>query len=501
MALELPPELVAVLELLGLDWPQVNEDELVRLAEGLRGLASTIDSVQMTADKALTALGEVYHGTSADKLAGMWETVSKYSGLVVDACGVAATALNAAALVIEGCKGATVVQLVATQGELVASSLIGPEGSAAVVAAGRQILSTILEEAVSALGQALAQPVADLVETVVKQLLPGDGPGSAGGSGAGFGVDLAQLASCALELRSHADDLDSHSSSFRQVVENLDLGAPGDAFGRLVIAAAEQIATSIGVEVLKRLLGSFRGTADRMDQVAQNLTENEDSHTRQMQGILSKQDSPSSPRPLQLAGGAGDTTGGGRPHHGGPVDADGPQPGPHQPGAGGILVGGGGAGRAPGPFAPDRPGADRPMADPGRAGLPPQQPRAAAGGPHPGAPYPGPDPVPPRSDPGFGAGHRGPEPGPLDRGPAAQAPGIPGPAPYGPAGGGMHQGGPGGPGGPVPPGGPGAGGPVRDAPSAPPSGAPRPRPDAPAEDPAEFLAPPPLPRATTDQDA
>jgi len=486
MALELPPELAAVLDLLGLDWPQVNEDELVRLADGLRGLASAIDSVQMTADKALTALGEVYHGASADKLAELWGTVSKYSGLVVEACGVAANALNAAALVIEGCKGATVVQLVATQGELAASSLIGPEGSAAVVAVGRQILSTILEQAVSALGQALAQPVADLVETVLKQLVPGDGPGPAGAPGAGFGVDLAQLASCALELRRHADDIDSHGSSFRQVVEGLDVGIPGDAFGRLVIAAAEQIATSIGVEVLKRLLGSFRGTADGMDQVAQNLTENEDSHTRKMHGIVSGQESPSSSRPLQLAGGAGDTAAG-RPHHAGAAATDGVHPGPHHAGAAGLLVGGGAStGRAPGPFAPDKP-----VADTGRAGVPPQQPRALASGPHPAAPHHGTGQVPPRNDPGFGSGHRGTEPGPLDRGPAVQTPGVPSPAPYGQAGGGLHQGGPGGPGGQ------GAAGQVRDAVSAQPNGAPRPRQDAPAEDPVESLAAPPPSRAAT----
>ncbi|MEU2631919.1 hypothetical protein, partial [Kitasatospora sp. NPDC007106] len=326
MALELPPELAAVLDLLGLHWPRVNEDELDRLADGLRGVASQIDSVQMVADKALTALGEVYHGTSADRLAELWRTVSTYSGLVVEACGVAANALNAAALGIEACKSATVVQLVATQGELAVSSLLGPADSAAVLAAGRQILSTLLEDAVSTLGQALAQPVADLVETVVKQLVPGDGSGPGGTVGAGFGVDLARLASCALELRRHADDIDSHGSSFRRVVEGLDMGDPGDAFGRLVVAAAEQIATAVGVEVLRRLLGSFRGTADRMDQVTRNLTEHEDSTTRQIHAVLAEQQSPASSRPLRLAGGAGDTAAGGA-FHAGPSSTGGAMPG------------------------------------------------------------------------------------------------------------------------------------------------------------------------------
>lgn len=256
MALELPPGLDTVLNILGVDWPQANEDEVVRLADELRKLASTIDSVQMAADKALTTLREAYHGDSADKLAELWGTISKYSRMVVDACGATATALNAAALVIEGCKGATLTQLVLTQGELAAASATGPWSTAAIIAAGKQIVSSILEEAVSALGQALAQPVGDLVETVVKDLTAGvSGPSNS----PGFGVDLEKLASCAVELRRHADDIDSHGNSFRQIVEGLDVGRPGDMFGKLVIAAAEQIATSIGMEVLKRLLGSFRG--------------------------------------------------------------------------------------------------------------------------------------------------------------------------------------------------------------------------------------------------
>ncbi|MFJ1703849.1 hypothetical protein [Kitasatospora sp. NPDC088346] len=262
MAVELPPELGAVLGLLGLAWPQVDEDEVVRLADELRKLASTLDSVQMDADRALTVLKEAYHGASADRLTEMWGTVSTYSRLVVEACGAAATALNAAALVVEGCKAATIVQLVTTQGELAAASVTGPWSTAGIVAVARQIASTILEEAVSALGQALAQPVGDLVEAVAGGLAAG---GSGSSQGSGFGVDLEQLASCALQLRRHADGIDAHGDSFRRIVDGLDVGRPGDALGRLVLAAVEQIAVTVGTEVLRRLLGCFRGTADRMD--------------------------------------------------------------------------------------------------------------------------------------------------------------------------------------------------------------------------------------------
>ncbi|MDH6127406.1 hypothetical protein [Kitasatospora sp. GP82] len=471
MALELPPELGTVLGLLGVDWPQANEDEVVRLADELRKLASAVDSVQMAADKALGMLGEVYHGASADRLAELWGSVSAYSRLVVEGCGATATALNAAALVIEGCKGATLTQLVATQGELAAASATGPWSSAAIVAAGKQIVSGILEEAVSALGHALAQPVGDLVETVVKDVTGG---GSGSSNSPGFGVDLGQLASCALELRRHGDDIDSNGNSFRRVVEGLDVGRPGDMFGRLVIAAAEQIATSVGVEVLKRLLGSFRGTADRMDQVARNLTENEDSHTQRMQGILAGQSSPSAPGPLRLAGGAGDAAAGGPRPAGLAVDGAARSGLDHVgtgavgggegfAGAAGLLVGGGaGTGRASGPLVPDRPAAQV-----GHADTLPRQPQAPAAGPRPVfAP-------------------QGAEPGGLGRQSLAQTPGAPGPVAYGRAGGGRHQG-------------QGVAGQVRAAAAEQQRSTLRTRQDAPSEDPVELLAVPSRDDATPD---
>ncbi|MDH6578542.1 hypothetical protein [Kitasatospora sp. MAP5-34] len=487
MALELPPELGTVLGLLGLDWPQVNEDEVARLADELGKLASAIDSVQMDADKALGTLKEVYHGASADRLAELWGTVSKYSQFVVEACGATSTALHAAALVVEGCKGATATQLVATQGELAATSATGPWSSAAVIAAGKQIVSGVLEEAVSALGQALAQPVGDLVETVAKDVT---GSGSGPSNSPGFGVDLSGLASCAQELRSHADDLDSHGASFRKTVEDLDVGQPGDMFGKLVIAAAEQIATSVGVEVLKRLLGSFRGTADGMDQVARNITGNEESHAQQMQSMLAGQNSPSSPGPLSLAGGVSGVTSG-SPHQAGLTTVDGPHSGLDHAdvgavrggdfaGVAGLLMGRGAtAGGAPGLPAPGLTAAEA-----GHADLTPQRPPAGPAGPRAVFAQHGSGQALPGGDPWSAAGHHGTEPGGLGRAPAAQPPGALHSVPYGQAGGGGNPG-------------QGGTGQVREA-AAQQRSALRSRQDAPSDDPVEVPAAPSRDDATAD---
>ncbi|MFD0568325.1 hypothetical protein ACFQ0T_02335 [Kitasatospora gansuensis] len=294
-----------VLKLLGVNWPQANEDELTRLADQLDKLASAIDSTQMAADKALAKLGEVYHGESADKLAELWSTISKYSSMVVDVLGVASTGIKAAALVIQICKGQALVQLINIQAQLAASSATFGLSTPAIIAAGKVVMSEILDEAVSRLAHELAKPIADLADAVVAKVLPsGSGSGSAG---QGFGVDVAAMAQCALDIRKHSDDVDSAGSSFRRVVESLDVGKPGDAFGKLAIAVAEQVAKTVGMDVLTRILNSFRGTADKMDTVVRNLSENEDTHTQQMNGgmaLLGTSFGKGPTGPTQLAGGA-----------------------------------------------------------------------------------------------------------------------------------------------------------------------------------------------------
>ncbi|MDH6578228.1 hypothetical protein [Kitasatospora sp. MAP5-34] len=328
--------------LLGLHWPQANEDELVKLADELKSLVLTIDSTQLAADKAMKKVAEVCHGTAADRMAGVWADISKYSGMIVEACETTSTALHAAAVVIEVCKGETLTQLTTIQAELDAASSSGGWGIPAIIAAGKAIVSRILDEAVNKLAAALTKPLADLADAAVRTVTGG---APAQSNGQGFGVDLAQITSCALELRRHADDVDSKGSSFRRIVESLDLGQPGDMFGKLAVAAGEQIAKIVGMQVLNRVLGSFRGTADRMDLMVKNLTDNEDSNTREMNGGFAWQ-TPGGPSLLQLSsltGGSGaGATGGGirdaglsafdglRPHLGGGVGGA---------GAGGFLGG------------------------------------------------------------------------------------------------------------------------------------------------------------------
>ncbi|MFF0390953.1 hypothetical protein ACFYS8_20025 [Kitasatospora sp. NPDC004615] len=265
----------------------------------------------MTADRALTMLHEVYQGSSADRLAELWSTITKYSKVIVEACHTISKVLRAAALVVEGAKTASIVQLASIQASFAAASSTGPWSSAAVLRLGREIMKQLLNQAVSRLAHTLLQPIEDMIVKAAQQIAPTPSNNS---NGQGFSVDLDQVASCAADLRRGADDIESHGLDFKRIVSGLKLGESGDPFGRLAIQIAEKILQTIAEDVLKRILGSFRDTAAKMDKMAGNLSDNEDSNRTSLNSIASLVANPLSPN---LATGTGVNSVGSSSHIGG----------------------------------------------------------------------------------------------------------------------------------------------------------------------------------------
>ncbi|MFD8597334.1 hypothetical protein ACFV1L_20255 [Kitasatospora sp. NPDC059646] len=278
--------------MLGVRFPGANEDELNRLADQLDKFSSALDSAQMTADKALTMLHAVYKGASADRLSELWSTITKYSKVIVEVCQTMAKVLRAAAVVVEAAKTGSIVQLFSIQASLAAASSTGPWSTAAVLRLGRELMKQLLNQAVSRLAQTLLKPIEDMLVKAAQEIVPTPSNSS---NGQGFDIDLAQLATCAADLRRGADDIESHGMDFRRIASGLKVGESGDPFGNLAIQIAEKILQTIVEDVLKRIVGSFRDTAGKMDKLAGNLNENEDSNRMTLNGIASTVSNPYSP--------------------------------------------------------------------------------------------------------------------------------------------------------------------------------------------------------------
>ncbi|MFD7733297.1 WXG100 family type VII secretion target [Kitasatospora phosalacinea] len=290
--MELPSGLNHLIGLLGVRFPGANEDELNQLADQLEKFAGALDSAQMTADKALAMLHEVYQGDSADRLSELWSTITKYSKKITEICHTVAKVLRAAAVVVELAKTQSITQLFSIQAQLAAASSTGPWSAAAVLRLGREIMNQLLEAAVGKLAQAITRPIEDMIVKAAEKVLPTPANNS---NGQGFSIDLAQLAECAAGLRRDADDIETHGTNFKRIVQSLKMGESGDKFGKLVIEAAEKILQTIAEDVLKRILASFRDTAGKMDKLAGNLNENEDSNRTVLNSLTSLAANPLSP--------------------------------------------------------------------------------------------------------------------------------------------------------------------------------------------------------------
>jgi len=183
MSIELPQEIVWVLNLLGLPWPAVDEDELRACANHLRDFASALSDTHDGASAEIRALSANYSSPSYDILAQRWATfTTKHVPEVVDACHAFGTALDVGAGAVETAKGVIIGALVAMAGEIAAD-----QGAAVftfgiseglipgIIAGTRQIVKAALDQLeqqlLSEVLQAALGPLEDKVASAVQNMV------------------------------------------------------------------------------------------------------------------------------------------------------------------------------------------------------------------------------------------------------------------------------------------------------------------------------------------
>src|SRR5215470_7571681 len=109
MSIDLPPELVFVIGLVGLPWPEVEEDQLRTYADHLRTFASSLSDTHGIAHARIGALSATNAGPAYEALAERWAHVSSsHMHELVDGCHTLAAALDAAAEAVEVAKKAII---------------------------------------------------------------------------------------------------------------------------------------------------------------------------------------------------------------------------------------------------------------------------------------------------------------------------------------------------------------------------------------------------------
>lgn len=107
VSIELPGEVVQLLQFIGVNWPNIDEDRVREPGQLVRQFAENLQATHQDATAHLQQAGQHYKGAGYEAMVAAWGQKSDaHMSELVSACGVVATALDAGADVIVGMKGA-----------------------------------------------------------------------------------------------------------------------------------------------------------------------------------------------------------------------------------------------------------------------------------------------------------------------------------------------------------------------------------------------------------
>jgi hypothetical protein len=170
MSVVLPSELAWVLNLLGFNWPNIDEDELRAAAAADRRLAAKVTTAHGHVNTAADTITSRNKGKSIDAFSTHADKVSVHLDRLRQVYNLTADALDTIALVVEGAKIAVVAQLAALAAEIAAAA------AASILTFG---LSDAAGLAATALTRITVEQILDELERQVISLVEGLAAGEA----------------------------------------------------------------------------------------------------------------------------------------------------------------------------------------------------------------------------------------------------------------------------------------------------------------------------------
>ena len=230
---DLPMPVVTFLNVIGVEWPYINEDTVMQFASLVREFGQAVQQTHQDATASVHGLAQAHQGPSTEKMKSGWAELSdRHVTEVVDACAVLSDALEAYAGYIVAQKGIAVAELigmaatfVADQAAAVATLGIAEAAVPVIIAAGRKLAESLVQDleqyVIGQVVEAAAKPLFAKVEAAMTGLDWSKTSPSGGGGSSGFSVDEAAVRQQTALLRQHAATMRSHAESFKSQVAGL----------------------------------------------------------------------------------------------------------------------------------------------------------------------------------------------------------------------------------------------------------------------------------------
>src|ERR1700756_5349762 len=109
---DLPMPVVNFLNVIGIEWPYINEDTIYEFAKLVREFGQAVEQTHKDAADAVSGIAQAHQGASTRQLQSGWAELSqRHVTEIVDGCAIVADALDAWAAYIIVQKGEALAQL------------------------------------------------------------------------------------------------------------------------------------------------------------------------------------------------------------------------------------------------------------------------------------------------------------------------------------------------------------------------------------------------------
>ncbi|UWF78575.1 hypothetical protein [Microbacterium neungamense] len=228
----LPNELVWVMEKLGFEWPDVDEDEVRKGATLVRNFGSDLEGVIQAVDRKMNGdIGAAMRGQTGPATLSAWNANrSQNLQKLVDIMPPAATAMDVAADAILALKIKVIVDVTSTMITLVAmlTNPITAAGAGPMLLIKKKLLNAAVDIAVEQLINQLApmaiEPLAEELPAVIDAILDAPMVESTAGDSDEFYADLQALEEAQSTMKVHGADIQTLTSTFFAEFSALDFG-------------------------------------------------------------------------------------------------------------------------------------------------------------------------------------------------------------------------------------------------------------------------------------
>jgi hypothetical protein len=230
---DLPMPVVNFLNVIGIEWPYINEDTIYDFAKLVREFGQAVERTHKDAADAVTKLAQAHQGASTRQMQSGWSELSdRHVTEILAACEVVADALEVWAGYIIAQKAEAVAQLIemaveffADQAASVATLGIAEAALPVIIEAGQKLSQSLIQDleqyVIGKVIEAALKPFFAKVESMLAGLDWGNTSKAESGVGDSFSLDEAAARAQISVLRQHAEMMVGHAQTLKSGLAGL----------------------------------------------------------------------------------------------------------------------------------------------------------------------------------------------------------------------------------------------------------------------------------------